>query len=408
MNAAFIPVRGGSKSIPLKNIKPMCGKPLVYWTAAAACKSKKTDIVYVCTDSDEIRRTVEEFRLQDPVFSKLHVIGRSAQSATDTASTESAMLEFANKYESDTIVLIQATSPLLTAEEIDRGFALYETEHTDSVLSAVPQKRFHWVTGPDGCAVPENYDVFRRPRRQEMDAYYVENGAFYITSRKALLETKNRLSGNIKICPVSEESFLEIDEPGDWLIIEQLLEQRLRQADRQNRQTIRMFLTDSDGCLTDGGMYYSEHGDELKKFNTLDGMGFRLLKERGILCGIVTGEDVSMVKRRADKLKLDIVETGIQNKLETVKKLCEKYQVAMSQVAYMGDDINDLEVIQNAGLSFTVPGSVEIVQKYADIITKRKGGDGAVREAIDYILSAASSSGTLPEDMKALEIGIRN
>ena len=188
MNVAFIPVRGGSKSIPLKNIKPMCGKPLVYWTVAAACGCAKIDKVYVATDSEKIRETLLEVKQQEEneAFQKLEVIGRSAESASDTASTEFAMLEFANEHAFDHIVLIQATSPLLTAEDLDRGFALYEEEDTDSVLSVVRQKRFNWNVAEDGTAQALNYDYFHRPRRQEFDGYCVENGAFYITSKERL------------------------------------------------------------------------------------------------------------------------------------------------------------------------------------------------------------------------------
>ena len=121
MNVAFIPVRGGSKSIPLKNIKPICGKPLVYWTVKAACECKYIDTVYVATDSDKIKEVSLRFKEEDPLFHKLQVIGRSAESASDTASTESAMLEFADNYNFDNIVLIQATSPLLTSDALDKG-----------------------------------------------------------------------------------------------------------------------------------------------------------------------------------------------------------------------------------------------------------------------------------------------
>ena len=127
MNVAFIPVRGGSKSIPLKNIKELCGKPLVYWTIKAACECKYIDKVYVATDSEIIRETVEKFGdIQG--FSKTEVIGRSAESACDTASTESAMLGFSQAYSFDNIVLIQATSPLLGAEDLDRGFEAFSQD----------------------------------------------------------------------------------------------------------------------------------------------------------------------------------------------------------------------------------------------------------------------------------------
>ena len=124
MNVAFIPVRGGSKSIPLKNIKPICGKPLVYWTVAAACGCDKIDKVYVATDSERIRETLLEIQgaEEKTSFQKLEVIGRSTQSASDTASTESAMLEFAINYDFDNIVLIQATSPLLVSAGLIKGY----------------------------------------------------------------------------------------------------------------------------------------------------------------------------------------------------------------------------------------------------------------------------------------------
>ena len=224
MNVAFIPVRGGSKSIPLKNIKPISGKPLVYWTVKAACGCKYIDKVYVSTDSEKIKETVESFKMgqEASLFAKVEVIGRSAASASDTASTEFAMLEFAGNYEFDNIVLVQATSPLLQNIDLDRGFEAYNEEGTDSVLSVVHQKRFHWANDEHGFTHPTNYDVFHRPRRQEFDGYLVENGAFYITSKTDLIKYQNRVSGNIKAVEMNEDSFFEIDEPSDWVIIEAL------------------------------------------------------------------------------------------------------------------------------------------------------------------------------------------
>ena len=241
-NIVFIPVRGGSKSIPLKNIKSLCGKPLVYWTVRAACECNYADCVYVATDSEEIRNIVLKFP-----FPKLKIISRSAESASDTASTENAMLEFAAKYDFENICLVQATSPLLQAEDINRGFALYEKSGTDTVIS-----------------VPQNYDVFHRPRRQEFDGYLVENGAFYITSRELLVKTGNRISGNIAPCEMDEKSYIEIDEPSDWAVIEGIMQRNVFSIPVSQ---IKMFLTDCDGVLTDDGMYYSERGDELKGRN---------------------------------------------------------------------------------------------------------------------------------------------
>ncbi len=379
MNVAFIPVRGGSKSIPLKNIREIAGKPLAYWTAKAANDCEEIDRIYIATDSDRIRETVEGFGLN-----KVYVIGRSANSATDTASTESAMLEFAEKYEFDNIVLIQATSPLLTSADISGGFSEFNKPGTDSVLSAVRQKRFQWKIDREGCAAPINYDVFHRPRRQEFDGYLVENGAFYIISRELLLESRNRLAGNIHIYEMDEASYLEIDEPNDWIIIEKLLMDRIKKTVKIPE--IKMFLTDCDGCLTDGGMYYSENGDEMKRFNTLDGMGVQMLRERGILTGIVTGEKRELNKRRAQKLRMDIYEEGVQDKISVVRRLCENYNIDMQNVAYIGDDINDLEVIRAVGFGCSVANGVKAVKEAARYVTVKLGGQGAVREVVDFIL----------------------
>ena len=374
MNVALIPVRGGSKSIPLKNIKQLNGKPLCYWTIAAACDCTFIDKVYISTDSDEIRLAVGAFiREEKERFMKVSLIGRSKESASDEASTEFVMMEFARKHEFDNIVLIQATSPLLTAADLDNGFTVYEGNDTDSVLSVVPQKRFIWEIDDEGVAAPSNYDVYNRPRRQEFEEYYVENGAFYITSRKSLLSSGNRISGNIRVALMPEDTYIEIDEPTDFDVVEALMKKReaksaeingSEDADvnadkgemssdegaRTSNCKYKMFLTDCDGCLTDGGMYYSEHGDELKKFNTKDGVAFGLLREAGVITGVITGEEVNLNKRRCEKLKIDILAPGCRDKKSCIMRLCEDYSIAPEEVVYVGDDLLDVEALKLVGL----------------------------------------------------------
>lgn len=380
MTAAFIPVRGGSKSIPLKNIKIFNGKPLVYWTIKAAQDCVGIDKIYIATDSEQIKACVSQFS-----FPKVEVISRSPDSATDTAATELAMLEFASKYDFDTIVLIQATSPLLTEKDLDRGMEVYREPGVDSVLSVVRQKRFCWGQSGEGYVQPLNYDYRERPRRQEFEGFLVENGAFYITGRKGLLDSGCRLSGQIKAVEMSEDTYYEIDEPGDWLILEKLMRQR-RIDKHGNIPDIKMFLTDCDGCLTDGGMYYTESGDEFKKFNTKDGMAFELLKKRGIVTGIVTGENRSLVRKRAQKLQLDICESGIKDKLNCIQNLCREYGISMQNVLYIGDDINDREAIAAVGYGCCTADACDEVKAAADYISEKNGGDGVIREIAELFL----------------------
>ena len=149
---------------------------------------------------------------------------------------------------------------------------------------------------------------------------------------------------------------------------------------------IKLLAIDVDGVLTDGGMYYSEKGDELKKFNTRDGMGIAMLQKKGIVIALITGEKSKIVLRRAKKLRIKEVYLGIEDKLEIVKKLCKKYKVSEAEIAYIGDDVNDICVLKEVGLSIAVADAIESVKTYADYITKARGGNGAVREVCDLIL----------------------
>ena len=414
MNVAFIPVRGGSKSIPLKNIKELHGRPLVYWTVAAACDCSAIDKVYVATDSDKIKLCVEKFCSEDyKRFGKVNVIDRSAESATDTASTESAMMEFAKSHRFDNIVLIQATSPMLTGADLDNGFNAFNRKDTDSVISVVPQKRFIWGIDNDGNATPQNYDINNRPRRQDFEEYYVENGAFYITSRKDLLATGCRLSGNIRISLMSEDSYYEIDEPGDWIVTEALMAKKEKSQEVsegtekavENASTAsssaqagefkyKMLLTDCDGCMTDGGMYYSEKGDELKKFNTKDGVAFRLLRERGIITGMVTAEEVALNKRRCEKLKIDVFAPGCRDKVDCMNRLCKTYNIKPEEVVFIGDDLLDKYAVEFAGLGCCPADGSEEVKAVADYVTKAKGGEGVIREVVDMIIAGKFDTDT--------------
>ncbi len=386
MNVAFIPVRGGSKSIPLKNIKMLADKPLVYWTVKAACGCRFIDRVYVATEDLRIRKTVLDFKKDQELEGrcKLEVVERSWESASDTAATESVMLEFAERYAFDSIVLIQATSPLLESTDLDNGFASYGKNGVDSVLSVVRQKRFLWAVDENGISSPLNYDVFRRPRRQEFEGYLVENGAFYITSKERLLESKNRISGNIAAVEMGEDSFFEIDEPTDWMIVEKLISKK--KQGRKKIAEIKMVLTDCDGCLTDGGMYYSEQGDELKKFHARDGMGVEILRARGVAVGIITGEDMRLNKKRAEKLGLEILEAGCKNKLEAIKKHCREHGITLENVCYVGDDINDVDALRAVGFACCPQDAMPQVKEAVRFCASAKGGEGVFREVAEHLL----------------------
>ena len=151
---------------------------------------------------------------------------------------------------------------------------------------------------------------------------------------------------------------------------------------------IKLFATDVDGVLTDGGMYYAESGDEWKKFNTRDGMGIKLLQRAGVITAIVTQERTKLVARRAEKLTIPELHQGVMDKLSLVRDMSARYGLTLSQVAYIGDDINDLETLKAVGFSATPADGMPQVAAAVDYICRKKGGEGAVREIIDMILDA--------------------
>lgn len=216
---AMIPARGGSKSIPLKNIKVIAGQPLIYWSIDAAVNSCYIDKVYISTDSEDIKKVVLSYN--KPNKEKITVIGRSPESATDTASTEDVMLDFTSKVDYNNMVFIQCTNPLITTEDINGAIKMHP--EYDSILSTVVQKRFYWSMQSDGTIIEIGHDIRHRPRRQDWDGVLAENGSIYIISRENLLKGKCRLYGRIGTYIMPEESYFEIDEPLDWLIIETIL-----------------------------------------------------------------------------------------------------------------------------------------------------------------------------------------
>lgn len=210
---SIVPLRGGSKSIPYKNIKEIAGKPLCYWALKAASESKYIDEVWVSTDDKKIKDTVLSFGLG------VKVIDRPAEFAQDTSSTEVVLLHFAEHVDFDILNLIQATSPFTTTKDLDTAIEQFEREGDDSLLTGVLYKKFYWT--PKG--VPLNYDYLKRPLRQEFEGVVNENGAFYLTKKAIFQENKNRLGGKIGIFIMPEDKAIDIDEPSDWSLAEKHL-----------------------------------------------------------------------------------------------------------------------------------------------------------------------------------------
>lgn len=148
----------------------------------------------------------------------------------------------------------------------------------------------------------------------------------------------------------------------------------------------KLILTDIDGVWTDGGMYYDQTGNEWKKFHTYDSAGVLLAHNKGIPVGIITGEETAIVQRRAEKLKIDYLFQGVKDKLQTAKVLCEQLQIDLCDVAYIGDDIGDISLLENVGIAAIPCSAPEFMKQYAQYVTKKAGGEGAFREFVEWVL----------------------
>jgi YrbI family 3-deoxy-D-manno-octulosonate 8-phosphate phosphatase len=375
---AIIPLRKNSKGIPGKNKKKMVGRPLFSWVLSEAIFSN-LDSVYIFTDDAEIIDYVTKNYTWSP---KVNALLRSDENATDTASTESTILEFSEKINQDfdLLCLLQATSPLTTSEAINAGIDKIVKENFDSSLSVVKTHRFTWNEN----GTPQNYDVFNRPRRQDFEGLLIENGAVYCTTKAAFINSKNRVSGTIGLIEMPEESLLEIDSRTDWDCIENLLMQRLKNNKKTTK--IEYLVLDVDGVFTDGGVYFNENGEFAKKFDMRDGMGLEILRENKVEVVVITSEQSSLVAQRMKKLQIEHTFLSVKDKFAFLTNFALEKNIDFGAIAYVGDDMNDLSNLCRAGWSFAPRNATKIVLNNVDVVLNNPSGNGAIREVCEFLM----------------------
>ncbi len=375
---AIIPIRKGSKGIPGKNKKKMLGRPLFSWVLGEAIFSD-LDEVYIFTDDEEILAFIAKEYAWSP---KVKGLLRNEENANDTASTESAMLEFANKinFDFDMLCLLQATSPMTTTANINEAIANMYVENTNSVLSVVKTHRFTWNEN----GTPQNYDVFNRPRRQDFKGLLMENGAIYITTKEAFLTSKNRVSGKIGLVEMPEETLHEIDSLSDWTILENLLASR--QKTQKKQEQIKYLVLDVDGVFTDGCVYYGAEGELMKKFDMRDGMGLEILRQNSVEVVVITSENSDLVAKRMQKLQIKHTFLGVKDKYSFLQNFINKQNTTWANLAYVGDDVNDLANLCTVGWSFAPNNATSIVKQHVDVILNHNSADGAIREVCEWLM----------------------
>jgi YrbI family 3-deoxy-D-manno-octulosonate 8-phosphate phosphatase len=375
---ALIPLRKGSKGIPGKNKKKLLGRPMFTWVLEVAIFSD-LDSVYVFTDDQEI---LDFLSKEYHWTTKVKGLLRDDLNANDTASTESAMLEFAIKIEQDfdVLCLLQATSPLTTSEDINKALFQITKENKTSALSVVKTHRFTW--NADGTS--QNYDVFKRPRRQDFEGLLMENGAVYATTKAAFLQSKNRVSGSIGLVEMPEDTLVEIDSLSDWLMVENLL--AARQKSLKKQEQIQYLVLDVDGVFTDGSVYYGVDGELMKKFDMRDGMGLEILRQNGVDVVVMTSENSTLVAQRMKKLQIKHVFLGVKDKHSLLQQFIFERNITWSSLAYVGDDVNDLANLCSVGWSFSPANATSIVKQHVDNVLINDSANGAIREVCEWIM----------------------
>lgn len=156
-------------------------------------------------------------------------------------------------------------------------------------------------------------------------------------------------------------------------------------------RNVRVAAFDVDGVLTDGALYYTDSGQELKAFNVLDGHGMKMLQESGVALAIISSRSSRSVEERARNLGIELVFQAAADKLAAFNELLRRCRVAAGACAYVGDDVADLPVMRRCGLAVTVPDAPALVRRHAHYVTRARGGGGAVREVCEIIMHAQGS-----------------
>lgn len=377
---AIIPARGGSKGIPGKNLKLIGGVPLIGRAIEACLAVEAIDAVYVTTDDKEIAEAA--------VSTGALVIDRPAELANDTASSESALLHALEQIKSSgvnptTTVFIQATSPFIPSAQLASAVAKVESTEYDVVFSAVETYGFLW-RDDKGHAAGVNHDPSFRPRRQDREPHYLETGAFYVMNTAGFEKAGFRFFGKVGIEEVPESSAIEIDN------VEQLaIAQMLAQSTTQELAPLhaKALVMDFDGVHTDDHAYVDRDGTESVRVSRSDGLGLGKLRNLNFPMLILSKETNPVVSKRGEKLGIETIQ-GIDDKLPVLKKWVEKHGLTLQEVAYVGNDINDIPCLEAVGFPIAPADARPEVLAISRIVTIHKGGRGALREVADRILAS--------------------
>ncbi|MEU0282178.1 cytidylyltransferase domain-containing protein [Streptomyces sp. NPDC088147] len=386
---AVIPARGGSKGVPAKNLAPVGGVPLVVRAVRACLAARRVTDVVVSTDDAAIADAARSAGAE--------VVLRPAAIAGDTATSEAAVLHAMDAYgamrgkTAEVVLLVQCTSPFITAEDLDGVAGAVTEDGADSALTVAPTHGFIWRRDSAGSAdagasggYGVNHDKSNRPRRQDRPQEYLETGAAYAMRAEGFREANHRFFGHTALVTTDPARVLEIDDPHD-LARARALAPLLDPAVLPTYDDIDAVVLDFDGTQTDDKVFVDSDGREMVAVHRGDGLGIAALRRSELKLLILSTEQNPVVAARARKLQVPVLH-GIDRKDVALKQWCDEHGIAPERVLYVGNDVNDLPCFGLVGWPVAVASAHDAVRAAARAVTTTPGGEGAIREIAAWIL----------------------
>ena len=395
---ALIPARGGSKGIPHKNIKKLGGHPLIAYSIAAAVRAKVVNRTVVSTDDPHIAEIARVYGAETPF---LRPADLAQDDTRDLPVFQHALRWLADEegYQPEIVVQLRPTSPFRPLTLVDDAVnILLDHPEATSVRGVVPSKQNPykmWRIQPDGRMVPlletEYQEHYNMPR-QELPGTHWQTG--HIDAVRATTVLDGSMSGEVIYpCLVDPRFSVDLDNELDWKGAERditaLQSEIVLPSGFQGQalKDISLLVLDFDGVLTDDRVYVDQDGIESVAAHRGDGMGIAMAKEAGVEVVILSTERNPVVQARGDKLKVPVYQ-GVVDKGERLQGILKEKGLLPENVAYIGNDLNDLPCFAVVGLSVAVADAHQEVIRAADMVLSRNGGYGAVREFVDLLLGS--------------------
>lgn len=415
--AIVIPARYSSSRFPGKPLADILGKPMIQHVYEKAASVDNATVV-VATDDSRILSIVEGFG------------GKGVMTSSDHASGTDRLVEVMSEVDADLYINLQGDEPLVRAEDLallinamaaDKSIEVGTLYHSINADQAKDPNTVKVVTSHSGRACYFSRSPIPFIRDKDVQASYKQHVGVY-AYRKSVLEQYSQLAeSEIEIAEQLEQLRLldsdidiyafevmqtgpGVDTPEDLEKVIAILQGKPLESEKSLLSNINLVITDVDGVLTDGGIYYDENGECIKRFHVRDGLGIKLLQQAGIQVAVLSGKDSKSLRKRISDLGIDIFMLGIKNKEMACQEIIQRANTIKANTVYIGDDTIDLPAFISCGVAVAVADAPDYVKVKCDLVTNTKGGFGALRELADKILIEQGQSKLIEDPAAFLKI----